>query len=314
MGSIRSELSALIDSENRSRNSFSVGLFYILFTLLLSVCVAIMAEHLSNSFPTFELVFEIMAVFFIGTRWRAFGNIIHECSHRIFVEKPWQNDFIGHLLASFEFSDFNVYCQHHQTHHSHLGDPDHDFDFKERLIYLSDPTPSKRRLVTTALSAVALVPLWIRQAKPVLWSANSPLWVNLLRVFILIALLYGLTQHQSAPVLFVYIVLPYATTYQWVRLFSDCADHIFLYSRENEVDRSRNHILRPLWLNSLLFPRNDAYHLVHHLFPTLPTRHYPKAHDKFLKNSWYAKKNHFIQLPWQEPTNAMELEVHGQSK
>lgn len=313
MSSIRSELNTLIDPKNRSRNPLSVGLFHIFLPIFLSICIALVTEGLASIKPDLEILFKAAAVLILGTRWRSLGNIIHECSHGVFVENMKHNEFLGHLVSSFEFSDFDTYCRHHQTHHAHLGDPEQDLDFKARRLYLADSTPNLRRVVVTVFSAAALFPLWLKQTRPVVWSKNNPMWVNLLRVLLLGATLVGLSHSLTSSHVFFYVVLPFATSYQWMRLLSDCADHIFLYDRPNEIDRSRNHIFHSAWLNILLFPRNDAYHLVHHLFPTLPTRSYPDVHLKFLSNPWYAKKQHTFDI-FRTISEPRKLRSQGQSR
>ncbi|MEY2988771.1 MAG: hypothetical protein RJB13_2292 [Pseudomonadota bacterium] len=313
MSSIRSELNALITPENRSRSSISAGLFHIFIPFFLSCCAAILAEKLSTTLPSCEIIFKATALVFIGTRWRALGNIIHECSHGIFVKSARHNEILGHLISSFEFTDFKIYCKQHQTHHVFLGDPEYDLDFKARFEYLSDQGSNKRRLLKTMMKAITLIPLWARQARPVVWAKKNPLWTNILRIFLLITTFAGLLQEQTSSYIFLYAVLPFTTTYQWMRLFSDCADHIFLYGHKNEIDRSRNHIFSSRWLNKLLFPRNDAYHLVHHLFPTLPTHAYPDIHNKFMSHSWYARKRHNISVFF-DSFWRIKLESQGQSR
>jgi fatty acid desaturase len=88
-----------------------------------------------------------------------------------------------------------------------------------------------------------------------------------------------------------YYLLPYATTYQIFRYWSDAADHAGVNQSEDELHRSRNHVF---WgpVNWLLFPRSDQYHLVHHLFPVLPTRHLRRVHDMLMTEPAYAEMNH----------------------
>lgn len=313
MNSIRSELASLIAPDDRSRNCFSAGLFQIFCAILSSFCAALAAELITESAPVAGHLAQFAALFFIGTRWRALGNVIHECSHGIFVEKAADNAKIGHVLACFEFSDFQEYCKQHPTHHANLGDPEFDLDFRERLCFLADQKPSVRRVMSTILTALMILPLWLKQTRLVFWSKNSPSWSNTLRMVLLLLILASVFHTQTMRYTLLYVLVPYFTTYQWMKLFSDCADHIFLYGNENEVDRSRNHIFRIDWLNRLIFPRNDAYHLLHHLFPALPTEHYRKVHQKFLKNPWYARKQHNLQFHFGN-SGHFEIQTQGQSK
>lgn len=246
---------------------------------------------------------------------RALGNMMHECSHGTFVGNASANSLFGHFLAALDLSSFNDYARQHTTHHAYLGDPERDLDLRERFFLLN----RNRKWVSIAplfLLAASIVPLWIMMLRPVFWANKAPRWSNYIRVGILSAVTLGLVFSPSRATTFIYVVLPYLTTYQWMRLISDACDHIFLTTHSEMLERSRNHLFKIEWLNRLLFPRNDGYHLLHHLFPSLPTRVFPSAHKQLLTHPWYRERNHYMKFNISRSKGQLrEIDlIQGQSK
>ncbi|NBX17762.1 MAG: fatty acid desaturase [Proteobacteria bacterium] len=314
MNSIRSEMNALIVGLVRSRESAPAGLFLILSTIIFAACGAAAAEYLSLLFPAISAVFRCAAVLWIGTRMRALGNMMHECSHGIFVCPPAANTALGHLLAALDLSSFAEYSKQHSSHHAHLGDPDKDLDYRSRFFLLK-----KRKSVTSVLTVIilsaALVPLWLKILRPVLLDRHAPLWSNLLRFVFWGAAAFACFNPQISFFAIIYVIVPYLTTYQWMKLFSDACDHLFLTEEMHTNDRSRNHLFKLPVLNLIFFPRNDGYHLLHHLFPSLPTHNYPETHSRLLQNRWYASRVHHFEFSVRRKNSGCsETAVHGQSR
>lgn len=315
MNSIRSELSSLIVGVYRSRDSTLAGLFSI-FTVISSVFFgAVLAEFLSALFPQAEVMFRACAVFWAGTRMRALGNMMHECSHGIFVRRPQSNTQLGHLLAVLDLSSFTDYCRQHTTHHAYLGDAERDLDFRSRHVLIHQPQ-SMLAVLKIILLSLSILPLWILILRPVIWAKDAPLWSNALRIVFLLVLAVALILPATQLYALMYVVAPYLTTYQWMRMFSDASDHLFLMSKEHSVERSRNHVFNAKWLNAVLFPRNDGYHLLHHLFPSLPVQMYPDVHEKLLAHSWYRERSHgFGIAPIDKRPLVLPVDSsHGQSR
>ena len=129
-----------------------------------------------------------------------------------------------------------------------------------------------------------------------MWSAQGPAGKKLRRL-LLLSLLAILACVVIGPLPFVlFYLVPYCTTYQILRYWSDAADHAGIIQDNGEFLRTRNHLLSHPLLGLLFFPRNDEYHLVHHLFPALPIRYYPVMHRHLLKCSLYAERTHEIHL------------------
>jgi fatty acid desaturase len=315
LNSIRSELSELIVGVFRSRDSIPAGLFCIFRTLFFAAVGAGAAEFLTSIFPDFSWTFRSVAIFWIGTRMRALGNMMHECSHGTFVGNASANSHFGHLLAALDLSSFSDYARQHTTHHAYLGDPERDLDLRDRF-FLLNRGRKWGSVASLFLLALSTVPVWILMLRPVFWASKAPRWSNYTRVFVLCSVALGLFYSTTRLTIFTYVLLPYLTTYQWMRLLSDACDHIFLTTHKEMLERSRNHLFKADWMNRLLFPRHDGYHLLHHLFPSLPTRVFPVAHRQLMAHPWYRERNHFVKFAVMNSSKELcEIElIQGQSK
>lgn len=233
----------------------------------------------------------IFTVFFIGTRMRALGNIMHECSHNIFVSSRGLNRFYGHLIAVLLFECFDNYKKEHFLHHRFLGeqkDPDY---IKYQKIKCSVFKNNALNVAVSVLNPyfwfLSLQNISLLHAKNKRVIAFKILYIGLL-IFCL---------SVSLKTFLLFFLVPYLTTYQILKLFSDIVDHDKVYDKKNFLDRARNHIFKRNILNWIIFPRNDAYHLVHHMYPNLPISAYKRQHERLMKNNLnYASKNHSCDL------------------
>lgn len=236
-----------------------------------------------------------IALLVIGSRFRAIGNMVHETCHRTLVRGPRANIMLGHLLSFVDFTDYETYCHDHRSHHRYLGDPERDRDYRPRKRLFDVPGPTLWKHVVRPLLLVH-IPSYV---DPVIYRAADPRWVRGARVAYLAGLLalgafvIGWTQ------LLLYYLVPYLTSYQMFRYWSDAADHAGLMEHADYFDRTRNHDL-PL-LNWLVFPHSDQYHLVHHLYPAVPTTRLAVVHRVLLTDPEYAGRRHSL-LPSPGPT------------
>lgn len=219
---------------------------------------------------------------FIATRLRGLNNIVHECSHASFAEKREDNVVIGKVCASLTLGSFVDYRHEHLSHHAHLGDYAQDLDLQGiESLRLHDPLTPRvvlRHIVT---------PLIFRQLP---YYLRINLSKNDGRLFqgLKLAILAGVT---VLTILFplstaLFAILPFVAIYTALNYWADCLDHAGLVPTDEDLEGSRN-VLAPKALSWLFFPRNDGYHLVHHLFPNVPARHLPTAHLALLDDTVY---------------------------
>lgn len=229
---------------------------------------------------------------FIGSRMRALGNIMHECVHNIFVSKRSLNYFIGSFIAIFLFECFDQYKSAHLKHHRYLGNDVYDSDYvKYKKIKLNLFSNNCWNVLCSIFNPIQ----WCDGLKAIFSLSAQKTIVKIIKFFYLLLVL--LLLYFWPREILLYYLIPYVTSYQIFKLFSDIVDHDYLYEKDSLDDRSRNHIFRSSLLNFLFFPRNDAYHLVHHLYPRLRTAEYPMRHEELMKKNFqYSQKNHSCDL------------------
>lgn len=258
----------------------------------LAVGAAWACAWLQAALPVAGWLLYPLVAFFIATRFRAVGNMLHEASHGILVRGKRRNRYLGHLLAVLDFTALEPYTREHFTHHLHLGDPVRDLDFAPRRRFgFADPTrPFARDHLLRPLLLIQLPTF----ARPVLFHRTDP-WLVTLGRLAYVAGLLALAQWGVGWRAFgLFYFLPWLVTYQVVRYWSDAMDHAGIIGAEDEFHRSRNHAFAWGLLNRVLFPRNDQYHLTHHLFPAVPTAHQGRVHARLLADPEYAARDHTL--------------------
>lgn len=238
--------------------------------------------------PVAGVVVHAVALFVIGSRFRAIGNMVHETCHRTLVRGARANLILGHLLSFVDFTDYETYCSEHASHHRYLGDPVRDRDFRPRKRLFDARGPALWKHVLRPLLLLH-VPSYV---DPVIYRVADPRWVRGARVAYLASLLALGAFVIGWDQLVLYYLVPYLTTYQMFRYWSDAADHAGIMEQRDPFDRARNHDL-PL-LNWLVFPHNDQFHLVHHLYPAVPTTNLPIVHRLLMADAEYAARHHAL--------------------
>ncbi len=277
----------------RRTTSYWRPIAIILLQFVLATGVALLAHWTVHLLPTVTWITYLLAIIFIGTRFRALGNILHECSHHTYMPTKRSNRLVGQLLALVDLTSFEVYCASHKSHHRHLGDECLDLDFKERqalgFAKLS-PHPFIDHVVRPLL--LLHIPFIFR---PIFYSRLDSRAIKLARaiyplILMMVAWAIG-TMH-----FLLFVVLPYLTTYQMLRYWSDAFDHAGILKEMDTFRRTRNHLLPGNVLGWLFLPRNDGYHLLHHMFPALPSQYFPQVHRMLLADGWYAAREHRLTL------------------
>jgi fatty acid desaturase len=227
---------------------------------------------------------EVATAAFIGTRLRGINNIIHECSHATFAEDRSDNVMIGRFCAAMLMKSFRKYRDDHLSHHAHNGDYEHDAEFGLiEKFGLHDPISPR-----TVLRHV-IVPLTGRHLPlytGVNLSAEDGRVIQIVKLLLLATMAIFLLLEPLAA--FAFVILPLFYIYPTLNFWTDCLDHAGLVGAKDELEASRN-VLAPTLVRLLFFPRNDSYHLVHHLFPQIPARHLHVAHEELSRDPSYRR-------------------------
>jgi fatty acid desaturase len=283
----------------------NAGSFYgHMAALLAATVVLIVFGHSKEWRPSTPWLFVFTAapcVVLIGTRLRAAGNMLHECCHGIFFIQRQRNWMFGQFLGVFLFQPFESYCRDHRTHHKHLAHPRKDLDLARYQGAL--PADGVANIFVSQLRLALGWPCLRMGFKPQLWCSEDPAFANLARcawlAFLLtgLSLLVGFGFGLSA----VMIILGSCGLYPVLCVWSDIADHALPMGHLGQTvmpkDHARNHVFSWSWLNWLLLPRSDAYHLVHHMHPDLPTIHLAAEHQRLCDTQPdYRKLDHELRI------------------
>ena len=219
---------------------------------------------------------------FIGTRLRGLNNIVHECTHSSFSEHRGDNVTIGRFCSSFLTGCFKQYKDDHLSHHAHLGDYERDAELavieKFRLHDPLTPRTVLRHFITPLLGR------HLRMYSGVNMSGEDGRFFLAFKSGLLLAIAVFSLFNPLASLLFV--LLPLYFIFPTLNFWTDCLDHAGLVGATDELEASRN-VLAPAPLRLLFFPRNDCYHLIHHLFPQIPARHLKDAHAALSEDPQY---------------------------
>lgn len=231
------------------------------------------------------VVLMILTSIFIGTRLRGLNNIVHECTHSTFSEYRPDNVLLGKLCSSLLTGCYKTYKADHLSHHAHLGDYDQDMEMAPiEKFRLHEPLTFRtilRHIVTPLLGR------HLKMYSGVNLSAADGWGFMGFKVVLLLAISLFTVFDPFTSVFFVLIPLFYI--FPTLNFWTDCLDHAGIVGARDEVEASRN-VLAPLPVKLLFFPRNDCYHLVHHLFPSVPARHLDKAHAQLLSDPAYSSQ------------------------
>ncbi|MCR8724693.1 fatty acid desaturase family protein [Frigidibacter sp. ROC022] len=263
---------------SRSTARMVVGVY--LATIFASVGFGHYLLSLPTSWMTIVLV--VFTAIFIGTRHRGLNNIIHECSHASFADERQDNTVIGSLCASLLLKSFTKYRDDHLSHHAHIGDYEMDHEFAPiKKFRLHEPLTARtvlRHIVTPLLGRHLRMYTGINLSDE---DGRAYYWLKIAVVaaIVLFTILQPLTS-------LIFVIIPLFYIYPTINFWTDCLDHAGLVGAEDELEASRN-VLAPTPVRLLFFPRNDCYHLVHHLFPQIPARHLHKAHAELCESPDY---------------------------
>ena len=221
-----------------------------------------------------------LAVLVIGNRQRALGNILHDAGHRNLSRRRRVNDGIATLfLAPLLFADIRRYRDLHARHHRHLGDDQRDPD------YLSTPIEWPRHWWQSFVSQLVNSAAWRSSVvghlgDPALsWQARGWILSWWTGALVLAVVAVGVKATLIGGMLW---VLARATSFHAITTFREMCDH---HGREpgGVFSFTRDMVSTGPW-RWLIHPRNNGYHLTHHLWPAVPYYRLPHAHQALMSD------------------------------
>jgi fatty acid desaturase len=213
-----------------------------------------------------------LAIVLIANRQRALGNILHDAGHRNLHRSREVNDSVADVLvAPLVFADLEAYRDAHFLHHLDLGtrdDPDLLHRPKTRELpwgeHYARQVLSLRQWWGSLIGHLGSRQVSIPRKCYILgwWAVGcSLLWQ-----------LAGTTYLIAFVVLW---LLARGTVFHVITMFREMCDHYGL-EQGGVLSFTRDVLKRSVWY-VLFHPRNNGYHLTHHLLPAIPYYNLPAA-------------------------------------
>jgi fatty acid desaturase len=218
-----------------------------------------------------------IALLVLGNRQRALGNILHDAAHRNLTRSRLLNDLVTRaLIAPLLFVSLSHYRELHFRHHLDLGGQGADPDL------IPIPAQKARSWVADVAANTLSLRAILGSTFGHLLEPAAPLagrlyivgwWAWLLGVLVL-----TVGPELAAAVLALWLAAR-ATAFHVITTFREMCDHhglspggVFSFTRD----------IKAVGTWSVLFhPRNNAYHLTHHLLPAIPYYRLPDAQRIF---------------------------------
>jgi fatty acid desaturase len=239
-------------------------------------------RHLLHLNSNFSFVGAFLAALFIGTRFRGINNILHECSHLTFSANREDNILFGRIAAALLLKTYDTYKAEHMSHHVHLGDYERDLDFHKLQKFKLEDELTPKTIVRHTLTPIFGLHITSYVSFNLSWGDGRVFGIA--KALLLLATTLCVLIDPAAALLL--IVFPFVWVYPALNYWTDCIDHAGILESDGELKQSRNVIVNPA-LRFIFFPRNDCYHLIHHLFPGLPVNHFDRVHKELLEDPHY---------------------------
>ena len=260
------------------------GAWAIVLGYIALIAAAIVLGNYLLSLPLSWITVTLMVLtsIFIGTRMRGLNNIVHECCHSSFSEYRGDNVVLGRLCSALLTGSFRRYKEDHLSHHAHLGDYEHDNELAAIERFRLHEPLSARTVLRHFMTPLTLQHL--RAYSRINFSGeDGPFFLGLKVVLMIGIAVFAMLQPLTA---IFFLLIPLFYIFPTLNFWTDCLDHAGLVGETDELKASRN-VLAPGALRLLFFPRNDCYHLIHHLFPQVPARHFPGVHAELCEDPEY---------------------------
>jgi fatty acid desaturase len=238
-----------------------------------------------------------IALLLIGSRQRALATLMHETAHGILAKNKLLNLVLGTFCSGYLIGQQIIpYKKSHCfEHHSHLGNPELDPDFKfYREGGLYNPHSSKEFLIKHIIQPLLLfkVPLYLLYLfKHRFFGKRGNCQESIIMFVYMLTIVVVFIWFGFWDELILFWIVPYVTVFQVLGYFIEISEHYPLMGK-NTVDlyMTRNRF-SPWYEAFFTSMHSENFHLVHHLLPSVPFWNQVKAHKILLADSNYARHN-----------------------
>jgi len=237
-----------------------------------------------------------ISLILIGSRQRALATLLHEAAHGVLTKNKKLNRLIGEFFAGgLIYQTWSSYKNSHVVaHHHKLGDKDKDPDFQ---FYIKSGVYEKKTRRAFFFQYFLCPILFVSSFSSLRYLLVHRLFrgakVNEIVTMLVSHLVFASigTYFVGAKFYFIYWLLPYLTVFQAITWFIELAEHFpIVADAKNNLYATRNRFSHPLE-HFLTGMHGENFHLIHHLFPSIPFWKLKRAHRTLLQDAEYARIN-----------------------
>lgn len=274
-----------------SKIHFWRGLSYLAFDWVV-ILTSIYSALVWQAWWTYAL-----AIILIASRQHALLVLVHEGAHFRLANNHKLNDSISQYFAAFPIFFCTVgYRQNHLRHHRHLNSmKDPDWERKIHLTEWQFPQ-NARQLAKTFLKILAtswykLLVLFYNLSglKDLNTYRDKKTRSVLLQKLAFYSLLgFVFYSMNSMTILIYFWLVPYLFVFPLIERVRSISEH-FALPYADQYSQTRDVLCLPL--EGFIFgPHNIHYHLVHHLYPSIPHYHLAEFRERLLKDPDFSQK------------------------
>lgn len=248
-----------------------LSLSYLLSIYLVSVVTFLAVQY--SLPPSVTMVIFIVSLFVVVRQMRALENVIHFGSHYNLTSKNRLNDRLINLLAAWPMlSDIKTYRKFHNNHHAYYGADVDPCRLRFDRMGLPGLDLSTRMKLTSAV--LRWLPAYVREYYRDVGSQGRQVLSFLAWHTIILGALLLIAPGYAATLavtwfLGMFAILPV------VRSIAEASEHDYTLG-SSELSTTFNNIgLIDRWF---LHPAGDAWHVLHHLYPSIPWWKQKSAH------------------------------------
>lgn len=235
----------------------------------------------------------LAAVVWIGARQHALAILMHEAAHYRLVPNRTLNDFLGELLLGWPLLiSMRAYRWLHFAHHRSPNTRD-DPDWMLRLN--PDWTFPKTRGDVLKILLKDLLAINFRDqleffGRYVYSRNHKKTWLDFTAILFFAALITVLTWLGLWTQFLLYWIVPMLTWLKVALRLRTIGEH---YGIEYDHTLRQTRTTYPTLLERLLIaPKNIAYHLDHHLYPSVPFYNLPELHRELKQHEQFRTQAH----------------------
>ncbi|PIS10464.1 MAG: hypothetical protein COT73_09230 [Bdellovibrio sp. CG10_big_fil_rev_8_21_14_0_10_47_8] len=268
------------------------GLLYFITDWLVILSCSLICEHFF-SWPLY-----LITALIIASRQHALLVLVHDAAHYRITSSKTMNDLTANFFAGFPcFIGTHSYRLHHLQHHQHLN-TELDPDWARKIHQPEWQFPMPKRMLARILFQQVLIGgyEWVVLTSTMLLknlhlSAKDPRKKEGLLLATYFMAMFGLAIYFNLfHQLIFYWLIPLLTLFPLIQRIRSISEH-FAVDRDRILNRTRN--ISTTWIERFFFsPHSVNWHLVHHLYPSVPHYNLEELHQQLMTDQQYAKNQH----------------------